>query len=295
MDWVTQMSAFLRDTQVGLVNYLGGILPRLSENWWEDLVKPHLSDEQLQRLGGRRELAVLDLIALLRTFERNWSRIAGIEGLSREGFHYLKGMCYVRNRWAHAGTDPIPPEDIHSDLDTVKRFLSTIGGSAELVERVKKAMREALHLEGDPGPSTEPEDPEPEEQGPEGRDARELVRGECLSLVRCFFTIDLTYGELQDFCDFLNVVNPPKDGSWRAELRRCAKAADVLRESGDVEEARREASHGGKPGKDRVEAILQVALVRLGRLPASQQVDVMKWDPEIQRWQNRRSWERSTP
>ena len=55
---ISSINSYLHEAAVSLVDWLNGILPRISKDWWEDCVLPSLSYTQ-------RELAS----------ERNYSRL----------------------------------------------------------------------------------------------------------------------------------------------------------------------------------------------------------------------------
>jgi superfamily II DNA or RNA helicase len=109
--------------------FLANELPSLSENWWQRLVVDELSFQQ-QRLVKERgldDLRKLDLAALLRVLDRNWFELSGKVSLPREARGWVKELQTVRNRWAHMGTEDIPPSEEYRDVDTLGRVLESLG------------------------------------------------------------------------------------------------------------------------------------------------------------------------
>ncbi|PIX42152.1 MAG: hypothetical protein COZ56_10055, partial [Armatimonadetes bacterium CG_4_8_14_3_um_filter_58_9] len=92
MDKLHDISQLLAVVTKQLNTYLQNVLPSLSNAWWEELVLPSLSFQQLRFVEQRREpsLSRLDLAALLRVFDQNWYAIAEAEKLTNEVRNYLK-------------------------------------------------------------------------------------------------------------------------------------------------------------------------------------------------------------
>ena len=139
MDKLHDISQLLAVVTKQLNTYIQNVLPSLSNAWWEELVLPSLSFQQLRFVEQRREpsLSRLDLAALLRVFDQNWYAIAEAEKLTNEVRNYLKEMQTVRNRWAHATTVEFPDEDVYRDLDTIQRFVTAIRADAGSIAQVR--------------------------------------------------------------------------------------------------------------------------------------------------------------
>ncbi|MDD3847155.1 MAG: Swt1 family HEPN domain-containing protein [Syntrophorhabdaceae bacterium] len=135
------MSQMLWEATGILQDFLLQILPSLSRNWWNDLVLRYLTPQQQQSAKEKnvKSLSGLDLKALLRVLERNWSPIRGVKQIPYNALHYVKEMSEVRNRWAHMTTEEVPPDDIYRDLDTLQRFASAIEAGPEYINNIKKA------------------------------------------------------------------------------------------------------------------------------------------------------------
>lgn len=141
--------------------FLEEVLPTLSASWWADLVVANLSFQQRRAVETRRITALsgLDLAALLRVLDANWHAIADRLGLPSETRHYLKEMRTVRDRWAHAAASEFSPDDVYRDLDTLQRFLVSIGAEEELLGEVKRLKGASLAAGGQM--NSTPETPAP--------------------------------------------------------------------------------------------------------------------------------------
>jgi len=124
-----------------LSSYLDRLLPSLFENWWKDAVLDKLSFQQQRRVKqkGTTSLSSLDLAALLRVLDQNWYHISLKMNLSTEDRHFVKEMQTVRNRWAHAGTEGFPLEDVYRDLDTLQRFARVIEADEAFIQEIRSA------------------------------------------------------------------------------------------------------------------------------------------------------------
>ena len=140
------MAHFLGEVSRALAYFLEKILPNLSANWWDEAVVNTLSFQQrrLVKEHDINSLASLDLAALLRVLDQNWYQVSTKLGLKSEERHFVKEMQTVRNRWAHAGSEGFPIDDVYRDLDTLQRFASVVDANESLLDEVRKAKASML-------------------------------------------------------------------------------------------------------------------------------------------------------
>lgn len=121
-------------------------LPSLSPNWWGEHVINRLTFQQQRQVEDRRiqSLEALDLAAILRVLDQNWSELAGANSLPREARTWVKELQSVRNRWAHAPAGGVSPADAFRDADTLERLLGVTGGGSDLAQRVNSFKAETL-------------------------------------------------------------------------------------------------------------------------------------------------------
>ena len=143
------MNDLLRKTTVFLANFLERTLPSLFEDWWNKAVVANLSFQQQRRVEERHinSLTSLDLGSLLRVFDYNWYQISMKLNLTSEARHFLKEMQTVRNRWAHAGAEEFPIEELYRDLDTLQRFASIINANDDFINEVRATKASVLDAE----------------------------------------------------------------------------------------------------------------------------------------------------
>lgn len=144
----------LQKITIYLSVFLEKVLPTLYEDWWKQAVFNNLSFQQQRRVEQRNanSLSSFDLAALLRIFDQSWYQISTKLNLQPEARHFVKEMQTVRNRWAHAGTEEFPLEDVYRDLDTLQRFALVIAADEGLLQEVR-ATKASLLAKNMPLPS----------------------------------------------------------------------------------------------------------------------------------------------
>jgi ATP-dependent helicase HepA len=93
-----------------IASFLARVLPGRSGRWWQTHVLDELTFQQREYVdrAGHSRLDQLDLAALLRIADRNWSEVARAGSLVAEARNWLKEAQSIRNRWAHAPASGIP-------------------------------------------------------------------------------------------------------------------------------------------------------------------------------------------
>ena len=125
---------------------------RIMPDWWEMCVLRNLTEGQARIVRERSITGLdgLDLAALLRVFDANYFDLSNRLNLPRETRNWLKELQQIRNRWAHHSGQSQSPDDLFRDLDTLERFLGTIGGDPAMIASVRMRKRSAME-------STQPE------------------------------------------------------------------------------------------------------------------------------------------
>ena len=140
------LNSLLQKATISLAAYLEKVLPSLFNDWWNETVINILSFQQRRRVKERgiNSLTSLDLAALLRVLDQNWYQISTKLNLTSEARHFVKEMQTVRNRWAHAGSEEFPVDDIYRDLDTLQRFATVIEADESLLQEVRATKTSLL-------------------------------------------------------------------------------------------------------------------------------------------------------
>ncbi|MFM2083927.1 MAG: hypothetical protein RLY95_745, partial [Pseudomonadota bacterium] len=119
-------------------------LPLLTPRWWQESVVDRLTFQQQRWAVNNRidTLGELDLAALLRVLDQNWSELAGLEPLPRDARSWVKELQGARNRWAHAPSTGLNPKDTYRDADTLGRLLEIIRADQKLLDMVEQFKTE---------------------------------------------------------------------------------------------------------------------------------------------------------
>jgi len=146
---ISQLNNFLYRISKSLSTFLEKELPSLFDNWWNEAVLNSLSLYQRRNIEKRgiTTLSSLDLSTLLRVLDHNWYHISNKLNLVYESRHFVREMQIVRNRWAHAGAEGFPVDDIYRDLDTMQRFASVIGADETLIQEMQSAKLSIIKKE----------------------------------------------------------------------------------------------------------------------------------------------------
>ncbi|WP_404485252.1 DEAD/DEAH box helicase [Pseudomonas sp. HT11] len=140
------MNELLHASGAVIALWLETKLPSLSPRWWVDNVFNRLTFQQQRIVEEKRiqSLSGLDLAAILRVLDQNWTEVAGSEPLPREARNWVKELQSVRNRWAHAPAGGLNSTDAYRDADTLKRFLYVINADDALLNRVEEFKQATL-------------------------------------------------------------------------------------------------------------------------------------------------------
>lgn len=132
-----------------LCDYLGDTLSRLSADWWQKYVLSQLSFQQIQIVEQHKisELSRLDLAALLRILDRNWLEISRVESFAPGTRNFVKELQTIRNRWAHAGSEKVPHDDLFRDFDTMQRLASAINADKYFIDKIVEEKQKLGNLQ----------------------------------------------------------------------------------------------------------------------------------------------------
>ena len=132
------MNELLHASVAVISRWLEEKLPHLGSQWWVDNVVKRLTFQQQRLLEEKRvqSLHGLDMAAVLRVLDQNWSELAAIVPLPREARNWVKELQSVRNRWAHAPVGGVSPTDVFRDADTLERLLKVLGANDALLGKI---------------------------------------------------------------------------------------------------------------------------------------------------------------
>ena len=135
---IGKINSYLHDCATLLIKWLGVMLPRVSDAWWQECVLDKLSYNQRNIVDENNitKLNEFDLAALLRIADRNWYAMRDFAYLPTSERETIREMIVVRNRWAHLSVDLPNKKCVQHDLSTIISFLEQRGGENELIREL---------------------------------------------------------------------------------------------------------------------------------------------------------------
>ena len=139
-DIIKSVNSFLHEGTIALVKWLNDLLPRITEDWWDDCVLPSLSYTQRETALSRgfTKLSDFDLAALLRIANKSWYDLCTVAFLPPKEREIIREMMAVRNNWAHCSAELPGKDTIIHDLNTISAFLGQIGVDQAVLRQVER-------------------------------------------------------------------------------------------------------------------------------------------------------------
>lgn len=137
---ISSMNAFLHEASKTLLNWLTTLLPRVTDNWWDECVMPSLSftQHEIAVEKGFSKLSDFDLAALLRIANKSWYDLQTVIFLPSYERENIRKMISVRNNWAHCSTE-LPGKDvILQDLNTLLAFTEQFDGGKDTFDKINR-------------------------------------------------------------------------------------------------------------------------------------------------------------
>jgi hypothetical protein len=142
-----------------LVQFLEITLPKISDNWWKEIVEPALNDDQIKmaKKENNNINSGLDLVPLINIiiFTCNWDKISWQCNFSIEDKSIVYDMKKVRNHTDHLSKSSYKNlGDILRDFDNIQRFLKLINVGQDNIDTVigdlenikREIMREIIEI-----------------------------------------------------------------------------------------------------------------------------------------------------
>ena len=133
---VGKMNAFILRLAERMSSWMGLRLPRITDNWWDELVYRNLSPLQRDRVDSKNitELRCLDLASLLRIFDRNWFVISSTCFMNSKYRQQIREMIKIRNDWAHLSTEELSKEKVVADVGVIIELMSAFDAKPEDIQ-----------------------------------------------------------------------------------------------------------------------------------------------------------------
>ena len=125
---VSKINGYLFSARKELCAWLNNMLPRVTDDWWQECVLSNLSYAQrnLAVESNYSSLDQFDLAALLRIADKSWYDMRSFAYLPTADRECVRAMMRVRNNWAHIAGDMCDKDVIISDLNTILTFFENV-------------------------------------------------------------------------------------------------------------------------------------------------------------------------
>ena len=129
---ISKMNEFMFRLSERMGKWLNKRLPKITENWWDELVLSNLSMLQREKVlsSNIHELRGLDLASLLRVFDRNWFVITSTFFVNNRERGNIRKMQEVRNAWAHITPQDITKKRVIEDTETIIALMQAMDASS---------------------------------------------------------------------------------------------------------------------------------------------------------------------
>lgn len=125
---ISKINEYLHFAAERLAAWLSKMLPRISDDWWEENVIGNLTDSQIRIIEEKNccKISDLDLAALLRITNKSWYDMRAFAYLPTSDRDIVRAMIKVRNNWAHCSVDIPAKEIVRDDVLTIKAFFENV-------------------------------------------------------------------------------------------------------------------------------------------------------------------------
>ena len=118
---ISKMNEYMFRLNQQIGGWLEKKLPKITDDWWQDLVFNNLSPLQRETVlrNDIHEIKGLDLAALLRVLDRNWFVITSTFFINNKERGNIRNMQEIRNTWAHITPNDINKAKVIDDVNVI--------------------------------------------------------------------------------------------------------------------------------------------------------------------------------
>ena len=140
---VSKINEYLHSATKELSAWLNNMLPRVTDEWWQECVLSNLSfaQRELAESRGYTELEQFDLAALLRVADKSWYDMRSFAYLPTSDRECLRAMMKVRNNWAHIAGAIYEKDAIIKDLNAILNFFESVIVTNKYTESIEDTIR----------------------------------------------------------------------------------------------------------------------------------------------------------
>lgn len=128
---ISKMNEYMFRLNQQIGGWLEKKLPKITDDWWQDLVFNNLSPLQREAVlrNDIHEIKGLDLAALLRVLDRNWFVITSTFFINNKDRGNIRTMQEIRNTWAHITSNDISKARVIDDVNVIIALMQAFDAS----------------------------------------------------------------------------------------------------------------------------------------------------------------------
>ena len=128
---ISKMNEYMFRLNQQIGGWLEKKLPKITDDWWQDLVFNNLSPLQRETVlrNDIHEIKGLDLAALLRVLDRNWFVITSTFFINNKERGNIRTMQEIRNTWAHITPNDISKARVIDDVNVIIALMQAFDAS----------------------------------------------------------------------------------------------------------------------------------------------------------------------
>ena len=128
---ISKMNEYMFRLNQQIGSWLEKKLPKITDDWWQDLVFNNLSPLQRETVlrNDIHEIKGLDLAALLRVLDRNWFVITSTFFINNKERGNIRTMQEIRNTWAHITPNDISKARVIDDVNVIIALMQAFDAS----------------------------------------------------------------------------------------------------------------------------------------------------------------------
>lgn len=136
---ISKINEYLHNATIELSKWLNKMLPKITNEWWEDCVIGKLSFNQHQLAIEKniKKLDEFDLAALLRIADKNWYAMRDFAYLPTQERECIREMMTIRNTWAHCAGELPDKNHILQNLETIKNLFMQLVSGNEIIADIE--------------------------------------------------------------------------------------------------------------------------------------------------------------
>lgn len=139
-----KINEYLHQATDLLADWLNNMLPKVTDNWWNECVLLKLSYNQRNLADEKHftKLTDFDLSALLRIADKNWYAMREFAYLPTKERECIRDMVSVRNNWAHCGVELPGKDSIVHDISVLQAFFEQMNSSYDFLRKIENFKKE---------------------------------------------------------------------------------------------------------------------------------------------------------